>query len=67
MPVSVTLPIVPVPDCFVMVTVEPPVVRLFPLASLACTVRTWVLVPLAVMLALDGVRVDWVASAAPGV
>ena len=64
---SVTLPIVPVPEDLVMVTVEPPLVRLLPLASLACTVSTCVLVPLAVMLALAGVSVDCVASAAPGV
>ena len=45
---------VPVPEDLVMVTVAPPVVRLFPLASLACTVKVWVLVPLAVMLAEVG-------------
>ena len=63
---SVTLPIVPVPDCFVIVTVDPPLVRLLPFASLACTVNTCVLLPLAVTLALVGVSVDCVASAAPG-
>ena len=63
MPLSVTEPMVPVPDCFVIVTVAPPVVTRFPLASLAVTVRTWVELPLAVMLDEVGVRVDWVASA----
>ena len=53
---------VPVPEDLVMVTVAPPVVRLFPLASLACTVKVWVLVPLAVMLAEVGVKVDCPAS-----
>ena len=55
----------PVPEERVMVTVAPPVERLLLLASLAVTVRVWVLTPSAVMLALVGVRVDWVASAAP--
>src|SRR5436190_2018334 len=66
-PWSVTEPIEPVPDCFVIVTVEPPLVRSLPKASFACTVRTWVAVPLAVIDELVGVSVDWVASAAPGV
>src|SRR6185503_8340798 len=57
---SVTDPIVPVPDDFVIVTVEPPVVRLLPLASLAWTVSTCVLVPFAVIEALVGVSVDCV-------
>ena len=56
---------VPVPEDLVMVTVAPPVVRLFPLASLACTVKVWVLVPLAVMLAEVGVSVDCAALAVP--
>src|SRR5205085_1277791 len=63
---SVTDPIVPVPDDRVIVTVEPPAVRLLPFASLACTVSTCVLVPFAVMLALVGVSVEIAASAAPG-
>ena len=50
-----------------MVTVAPPELRLFPLASLAVTVSTWVLVPSAVMLALTGVKTDTVALAAPAV
>ena len=37
---SVTAPIVPVPDDFVIVTVEPPTDKLFPLASLAWTVKS---------------------------
>ncbi len=44
LPLFVTAPIEPVPDCFVIVTVEPPVVRLLPKASFACTVNTWVAV-----------------------
>ena len=57
----------PLPDCCVMVTTAPPPVRALPLASLAVTVSTWLAAPLAVMLALVGVRVDWVALAVPGV
>src|SRR5437899_7165463 len=58
---------VPVPDCLVIVTSEPPLVRLLPNWSLAWTVRTWVELPLATIEELVGVRVDWVASAGPGV
>src|SRR5437899_2696883 len=58
---------VPVPDCLVIVTSEPPLVRLLPNWSLAWTVRTWVELPLATIDELVGVRVDWVASAGPGV
>ena len=36
---SMTAPIVPVPDCLVIVTVDPPEVRLLPLESLAWTVK----------------------------
>ena len=64
---SVTVLIVPVPDCLVIATVAPPLVRLLPLASLARTVSTWVAAPLAVIEDEVGVSVDWVASAAPGV
>ena len=64
---SVTASIVPVPDCFVIVTVAPPLVKLLPLASFAVTVKTCVLLPFAVMLALVGVKVDCTASAAPAV
>ena len=66
-PTFVTAPIVPVPDCFVIVTVEPPAVRLLPKASFACTVSTWVAVPFAVIDELTGASVDWAAFAAPGV
>src|SRR5256885_1155445 len=55
-------PIVPVPEDLVMRTVDPPVVRLLPFASLARTVRTWVDDPLAVIEELTGVSVDWAAS-----
>jgi hypothetical protein len=55
----------PVPENFVIVTVAPPTPTLSPSASLAVTVNTCVLVPSAVMLALAGVKVDAVASAAP--
>ena len=48
-----------------MVTVEPPVIKLLPLASLACTVNTCVLLPFAMILAVAGVNVDWVAFAVP--
>src|SRR5712671_3085039 len=64
---SVTEPIVPVPDCFVIATVDPPLVKLFPLTSFAWTVNTCVLLPFAVMLELAGANVDCAASAAPGV
>ena len=67
LPLSVTEPMVPVPLCCVIVTVKPPEVSKFPLASFAVTVSTCVLVPFAVMLALVGVNVDCVALAAPGV
>src|SRR4051794_33250877 len=66
LPTFVTAPIVPVPDCFVIVTVAPPVVRFVPLASRACTVRTCVAVPFAVIDAEVGVSVDMAALAAPG-
>ena len=49
----------PVPEDLVIVTVAPPLLRSLPLASLACTVSSCVLVPSAVMLALVGVRLDW--------
>ncbi len=64
---SVTALIVPVPDCFVIVTVAPPVVRLFPFVSFACTVNTCVVTPSAVIELDVGVRVDCVAFAAPAV
>lgn len=56
---------VPVPDDLVITTVDPPDVRLFPFASLACTVKTCVELPLAIMLALVGVRVERDALAVP--
>ncbi|CAM4370702.1 hypothetical protein AQBE111736_13695 [Aquirufa beregesia] len=40
LPASLTVPILPEPDCLVIVTVAPPVPILFPLASLAVTVNT---------------------------
>src|SRR5207237_998337 len=46
---SVTALIKPVPADLVIVTVDPPVVRLFPFASFACTVNTCVAIPLAVI------------------
>ncbi len=55
---SVTVPIVPVPEDLVIVTVAPPVVRLLPLASLACTVSICVEVPLATIDDVVGVNVD---------
>ena len=64
---SVTAPRLPEPEDFVIVTVAPPLLRSLPFASLACTVSTCVLVPLAVTLALDGVKVDRAALAPPGV
>ena len=64
---SVTAPIVPVPDDLVIVTVCPPTVMLFPLASLAWTVKSWVEIPSAAMEAEVGVRVDCVALAVPAV
>ena len=66
MPLSLTEPIEPVPESIVIATMAPPVVRLVPAASFAWTVSTWVLVPLAVMLALVGVSVDWAALAEAG-
>ena len=66
-PLSLTEPIVPVPDCFVIVTVDPPLVRLLPNASFAVTVSTCVAVPFAVIDDVVGVSVDCVAFAAPGV
>src|SRR5205809_107252 len=65
-PLSVTEPIVPLPDCFVIVTVVPPEVRLLPFASFACTVKICVALPFAVIDADVGVSVDCVASAGPG-
>jgi hypothetical protein len=67
LPLSVTEPMVPVPDCFVIVTVSPPAVKVFPFTSFAVTVSTCVEEPSAVMEAVVGVKVDWVALAAPGV
>ena len=61
---SVTAPIEPVPESLVIVTVAPPMDRLPPQASFARTVSTWVEVPLAVIDAEVGVRVEAVASAA---
>ena len=48
------------------VTVAPPVVRLFPLISLACTVIVVVLIPFAAMEASSDVIVEVVAEAGPG-
>ena len=62
MPTSVTALMPPVPDWRVTVTVAPPVVSALPFASSAVTVRTWVLIPSAVMLALVGVSVERAAS-----
>ncbi len=50
-----------------IVTLAPPALRLLPFASVAVTVRSCVLLPSAVMVALAGVSVDCVASAAPAV
>ena len=66
LPLSVTEPTDPVPDCLVIVTVEPPVVSRVPFASFAVTVSTCVAVPFAVSDALVGVNVDCDASAGPG-
>ena len=53
------------PDCLVIVTVDPPEVRLLPLESFGLDgTRIWVALPLAVMLELTGVQaVVWFASA----
>jgi len=64
-PLSVTGAILPMPDNFVIVTIEPPVIMLLPLASFAVTVNVWVLTPLALILAMVGVKVDAVASTGP--
>ena len=55
---SVTDPIVPVPDDFVIVTVCPPTAIVFPFASLAVTVQSWVEIPSAAIDADVGVNVD---------
>ncbi|CAM3928891.1 hypothetical protein AQAU111925_13560 [Aquirufa aurantiipilula] len=55
---------VPEPEEFVIVTVAPPAVKLFPLASFAVTTNTCV-DPSATILAEVGVKVETAASAAP--
>ena len=47
-----------------MVTVAPPVVMRLPTLSLAVTVKTWGVVPLAVIVAEVGAKIDCVASSA---
>ena len=64
---SVTELMVPVPDDSVIVTVDPPVERSLLYASLACTVRTSIDEPSAVIDEVVGVRVDCAAEAVPGV
>ena len=61
MPLSVTEPIKPVPLDWVIAISAPPEITLLPLVSFTVTVSTCVLVPLAVMVALPGVSVDWSA------
>ena len=63
MPLSVTAE--SVPNVLLKVTVAPPLVRLFPLASLSWTVVAEVLVPFAVIDKGDAVMVDADALAAP--
>ena len=65
-PLSVTEPIDPAPDCFVIATVEPPVVTRFPNASFAVTVNTCDATPFAVSDAPVGANDDRDASAGPG-
>jgi hypothetical protein len=55
-----------VPSVLLSVTVAPPLVRLFPFASLSCTVIIEVLVPLAVIEDGDAAIKDVAALAAPG-
>src|SRR5207245_3341274 len=67
LPLPVALPIVPVlvPPDRVNTTVSPPAVRLFPAASLACSVSVAVAPDTTVLL--DVVTVDVVGEAVPGV
>jgi len=55
-----------VPDVLAIVTVAPPLVRLFPAASFNWTVMVDVATPLASMDVGDAVMVEVVASAGPG-
>ena len=64
LPLSVILPMEP--DVVVNVTVAPPVVRLFPFASLSCTVMVDVVMPSAVMEEGEAVINEVVVLAAPG-
>ena len=57
--------IVPLHVCFVIVNVAPPAISVLPFASFACTVRTCVGLPSAVIELLVGDSVDCVASAGP--
>ena len=55
------------PAVVAMATTEPPLVRLFPLASLAWTVMAEVLVPLATIEVGEAPMVELAAEAAPAV
>jgi hypothetical protein len=55
-----------VPSVLLNVTVAPPEVKLFPLASFNCTVMVEVLVPFAVIEVGEAVMVEVVALAVPG-
>src|SRR2546422_534777 len=62
---ALPISIVPEPDALVIVTVDPPELRLLPKASLARTVRTWVEEQMARVHDLTAVTANWGASAAP--
>lgn len=55
------------PPVLAKMTVWPPAVRALLLMSRACTVMSWVLVPLAVITVVAGLKVEWTALTAPGV
>ena len=65
LPLSVTEPTDPDPDVRVIVTASPPVDRVLPAESLACTVSTCVARPSAAIVAEDGVSVDADALTGP--
>ena len=63
---SVVAPMLPAPESE-KTTVLPPLDRLLSTASRAWTVTTCVLVPFAVMEAVAGLMVEWLASTGPTV
>ena len=63
-PLSVTVEIVPA--VFESATLDPPVVRLFPLESVNCTVMIDVLIPSAMILTGEAVITELFSSGGPG-